>query len=49
MWFEYKGYTVHWLGLYWYLVLGPNYRGYETSEHAARTMIDSIIAGQCAE
>jgi hypothetical protein len=47
MWFEYRGFTVHRLGLYWYFVLGPNFRGYETSENAARKMIDSIADGQC--
>ena len=50
MWFEYKGFTVHWLGLYWYLILGPaGYRGYETSTKAARKTIDGVIAGQCVE
>jgi len=48
MWFEYRGFTVHWLGLYWYLIIGPGgYRGYETSTNAARKTIDGVIAGQC--
>jgi len=48
MYFEYKRFTVHWLGLYWYLILGPNgYRGYETSTNNARKTIDGVIAGQC--
>ena len=50
MWFEYKGFTIHRLDLYWYLILGPyGYRGYETSTNAARKMIDGVIAGQCVE
>ena len=50
MWFEYKGFTIHRLDLYWYLILGPyGYRGYETSTNAARKTIDSVIAGQCVE
>jgi hypothetical protein len=50
MWFEYKGFTVHRLDLYWYLILGPaGYRDYETSENAARKVIDGVIAGQCGE
>jgi len=48
MWFEYRGFTVHLLGLYWYLIIGPaGYRGYETSTKAARKTIDGVIAGQC--
>jgi Ribonuclease G/E len=50
MWFEYRGFTVHRLDLYWYLILGPaGYRGYETSENAARKVIDGVIAGQCGD
>jgi len=48
MWFEYKGFTVHRLELYWYLIIGPyGYRSYETSTAAARKTIDGVIAGQC--
>ena len=47
MWFEYKGYTVHRLALYWYLIIGPGFRGYETSENAARLAIDGVIARLC--
>jgi len=48
--FEYRGFTVHRLGPYRYLVLGPyGYRCYETSTKAARKTIDGIIANQCME
>ena len=49
MWFEYNGYTVHRFDLYWYLIIGPGFRGYETSEHAARHVIDRVISAQCQE
>jgi hypothetical protein len=49
MWFEYKGFSVHRLDLYWYLIIGPCFRGYETSEKAAWKAIDGVIAGQCGE
>jgi hypothetical protein len=49
MCFGYGGYMVHRLGLYWYLIIGPYFRGYETSESAARKMIDGIIFGHCEE
>jgi len=50
MWFEYRGYAVHRLDLYWYLVLDPyGNRFYETSTKAARKTIDEIITKQCAD
>jgi len=50
MWFEYRGFTIHRLDLYWYLVICPNGdRFYETSTIAARKTIDGVIASQCAE
>jgi hypothetical protein len=50
MWFEYRGFTVHLLDLYRYLILGNiGFRSYVTSENEARKTIDSIVDGQCGE
>jgi hypothetical protein len=49
MLFDYFYFTVHRLGVNWYLITGPGFRGYETSPEAARHTIDGIIAGQCGE
>jgi hypothetical protein len=47
--FEYKGFTVHRLDLYWYLILGACLRCYATSESEARKTIDGIADRQCAD
>jgi len=51
MWFEYLGYAVHRLAIGSYLVTGPGFRGYATSENEARKIIDGVIAWhwQCEE
>jgi hypothetical protein len=45
--FEYLGFIVHRLAMRLYLVTGPGFRGYATSENQARQTIDGVIAGQC--
>jgi hypothetical protein len=47
--FEYRGFAVFRLDLCRYMILGPWYAGYETSENAARKLIDYVISGQCGE
>jgi hypothetical protein len=49
MLFEYRGFTVHRLGLRLFLITGQGFIGYEASPDAARKTIDGIAERQCAE
>ena len=49
MCFIYCGYTVSRLGLRLFLVIGPDFRGFETSVSTAIKTIDGIISGRCEE
>jgi len=49
MWFEYRGFTVHRLGLSCFLVTGPGLWGYAVSENEARQIIGGIVSAQCEE